>query len=120
MVKTEPISGEMRHGGVPDWQPLLDLVGEATTGWFMWMFDAELADGRILNAYKHVDTRRYVHIAPEGKTYLYVGDHSYERVPVLRALELVFFGWERCVTVDEPCVTIRACPSLWRPDGAQR
>ena len=76
MVQTEPIGGEMRHGGVPDWQPLLDLVGEETTGWFMWMFDAELADGRILNAYKHVDTRRYLHIAPEGKTYLYVGNHT--------------------------------------------
>ncbi|MGH3994438.1 MAG: hypothetical protein ACRDSN_18500 [Pseudonocardiaceae bacterium] len=30
------------------------------------MFEVELTDGTALQAYKHIDTRRYVHLAPDG------------------------------------------------------
>ena len=38
---------------------------------FMWMQAAEFADGRVVHAYKHVDTRRYLHIDGTGHAYRY-------------------------------------------------
>ena len=58
--------GEMMQGETPEWQPLLDAVGEELTGDFMWMFEVRLLDGTPLQAYKHIDSRRYLHLAPDG------------------------------------------------------
>ena len=39
----------------------LDAVGEEVCRDFMWMFEVELSNGKRLQAYKHADTRRYIH-----------------------------------------------------------
>ena len=37
----------------------------------MWMQAAEFDDDRIVHAYKHVDTRRYLHLDTSGHAYRY-------------------------------------------------
>lgn len=65
------ISGRMLPIDTPTWQPLLDFAPEEIED-FMWMFDVELADGTRLHAYKHWWTRRYVHLADDGRAFYYV------------------------------------------------
>jgi hypothetical protein len=57
----------MWQGRTPEWQPLLDAVGEEIAANFMWMFEVRLSDGTPLHAYKHIDTRRYLHLASDGR-----------------------------------------------------
>jgi hypothetical protein len=62
---------------VPEWQPLLDLLAEAADDEsrvlndFMWMHSVRLEDGRLLQAYKHYWTRRYVHLDSDGNAFVY-------------------------------------------------
>jgi hypothetical protein len=37
----------------------------------LWIFEVELTDGTPLQAYKHVDTRGYVHLAPDGAAFVF-------------------------------------------------
>jgi hypothetical protein len=62
MGKARSLRGKATQGDMPDWTPLVGAVGQRAAGDFMWMFDVELANGRFLQAYKHIDTRRYVHL----------------------------------------------------------
>lgn len=43
------------------WPPLLELVPDYVPD-FMWMYEVELEDGTVLQAYKHRWTRRYLYI----------------------------------------------------------
>lgn len=76
----------------PEWQPLLDAVGDDVAGDFMWMFAVELADGRMLQAYKHVETRRYVHLDGRGRAFAYASPDRYRAVPVATALAAALAG----------------------------
>ena len=58
--KPKPIRGEGTQGDTPDWKPLEHLIGEEMIGWFMWMYEVELADGTRLDVYKHRMTRRSI------------------------------------------------------------
>jgi hypothetical protein len=80
MPRRRGIKGEVTQGERPEWEPLVNAVGERVAGDFMWMFEVELSDGRSLQAYKHVDTRRYVHLAPDGQAYFYESPDRY--VPI--------------------------------------
>jgi hypothetical protein len=51
----------------PDWEPLLALVGEPTVGEFMWMTEIALPGGRAIQAYKHIVTRRYLHLTEDSQ-----------------------------------------------------
>ena len=53
------------------WEPLIEAVGERLVGTFMWMYEEEMADGTILHVYKHVHTRRYMHLSTDGRAYAY-------------------------------------------------
>jgi hypothetical protein len=53
----------------PHWEPLLAAVGERLTETFMWMHEGKLSDGTRLHAYKHIHTRRYLHLADDGQAY---------------------------------------------------
>jgi hypothetical protein len=90
MAKNEVRRGVSTQGDTPDWKPLLDAVGEELTGDFMWMFEVELTDGTRLQAYKHIDTRRYVHLDPEGAAFVYQGPDRYRSFPVADVLAAVF------------------------------
>ena len=93
MASSHFIRGEMRGADVPDWKPLETILGsDELCAYFMWMFEVELADGTVLNAYKHRLTRCYLHLAADGRTYYYAGDHNYGTVDPAVAIAAVFRG----------------------------
>lgn len=63
----------------PEWRPLTALLGEHLAEHFMWMHEIRLADGTAVHAYKHVHTRRYLHLAFDGRAFAYLGD-AYLRI----------------------------------------
>jgi hypothetical protein len=55
----------------PEWGPLLELAPDHIDD-FMWMFEVELESGLRLNAYKHIETRKYLHLDKEGRAFAYI------------------------------------------------
>ena len=90
MGKPRARRGKRYQGDKPEWGPLLDAVGERVTGDFMWMFEVVLDDGTPLQAYKHADTRRYVHLAPDGTAFYYEEPDRYRRISAASVLAEVF------------------------------
>jgi hypothetical protein len=84
------LRGEPTQGDTPNWQPLIDLIGEELVGSFMWMFEVELSNGSRIQAYKHIDTRRYIHLNSEGQAFAYRPEDSYLYVDAADVLDEVF------------------------------
>jgi hypothetical protein len=84
--------GTSTQGERPEWAPLLEVVGEEITGDFMWMFEVFLTDGMSLQAYKHIDTRCYIHLASNGEAFVYESPDRYRRLPAADVLAAVFAG----------------------------
>jgi hypothetical protein len=59
-------------------------------GNFIWMFQVELSDGAMLQVYKHIDTRRYIHLSSNGQAFAYEPPSHYRSVPAMRVLAEVF------------------------------
>ena len=72
----------------PEWEPLLELAARHR-GEFMWMFAVELADGTRLQAYKHRETRGYLHLDGQGRAFVFLGDGRYEEDSPRRRLSRV-------------------------------
>jgi hypothetical protein len=83
-------AGDIEQSERPDWYPLLELVGEEVTADFMWMYEVRLKPRGRLQAYKHIDTRRYLHLDRQGKAYDFRGPNRYRRVPAIDALVSAF------------------------------
>ena len=81
---------EMLQGEEPEWGPLLGTVGERVTRDFMWMFEVKLSNGKQLHAYKHIDTRCYVHLDHAGEAFVYLEPGRYRSFPVIEVLAAVF------------------------------
>jgi hypothetical protein len=79
----------------------------------MWMHDVALDDGTIVNAYKHRWTRRYIHLANDGRTFFYAYDRDQETgcywstAPYL-ALAAAFEHWESCDPAPEEETALRS------------
>jgi len=101
MPRRRGIKGEATQGEEPEWEPLVNAVGERVTRDFMWMFEVELSDGRSLQAYKHVDTRRYVHLAASGEAYFYEPPGRYISIPAWEFFAAVFQTLPRLGGVTE-------------------
>ena len=71
------LAGERQGSREPVWEPLIQCVGKLTP-WFMWMGDFELEDGTAMHAYKHSHTRRYFHLATDGRAFQYVCPDFFE------------------------------------------
>jgi hypothetical protein len=99
MVRRGRITGSER----PDWRPLEDLVGEPVAADFMWMFQVELSDGSLLHAYKHIDTRRYIHLDADAAAFAYEEPDRYRPVIAGRVLAEIFATLPRLagVTADQ-------------------
>lgn len=54
-----------------EWAPLLELAPDHIDD-FMWMFEVELESGLRLHAYKHIETRKYLHLDKEGRAFVYI------------------------------------------------
>ena len=65
MPAKKGIAGEMLQCDEPDWLPLALVAGIDLLEDFMWMHEVRLSDGRRLHSYKHIDTRRYLHLDAE-------------------------------------------------------
>lgn len=63
----------------PEWEPLLNLAPDHVVD-FMWMGTVQLTDGTRLQAYKHYWTRRYLHLAEDGRAFVFVPKTRYEEV----------------------------------------
>lgn len=88
------LPGTMLESECPVWKPLLDLVGEPLVEWFMWMYEIELADRSRVHAYKHVSTRRYLHLAEDGRAFAYRSEARYVEIAPREAIDEAFTGWE--------------------------
>lgn len=86
----------LRNYERPDWGPLAMLAPDHI-GDFMWMFEVELESGTRLHAYKHWETRRYLHLDHGGRAFVYIwndeltadDDGRYEEVNPHWVLKLV-------------------------------
>ncbi len=102
------IPGAIYQWELPEWQPLMELVGDLAT-WFMWMGELRLDDGTRLHAYKHRETRRYIHVSPDGRTFQYVpparleddDDGAYRPISRTAAIEEGFLDWASFHEGDE-------------------
>jgi hypothetical protein len=81
------------------WEPLRAAVGLYHADWFMWMFEIELADGSRVHSYKHIHTRRYLHLDGEGHAFVYCGDHLYREIDLDILVDLVIDGFD---PADDP------------------
>jgi hypothetical protein len=84
--------GEMQ-GDDPNWEPLLELASEEIDD-FMWMFEVELEDGAMVQAYKHWWTRRYLHLDFSGRAFVSTGERLYEEADSGELLAAVLRGRE--------------------------
>jgi hypothetical protein len=95
MAAAGTIRGRGTQGEHPNWAPLLELAGPVLVRWFMWMYEVALADGTPVQAYKHVATRRYLHLASPERAFAYVGRQRYCEIGIDEGLADVFFEWEQ-------------------------
>jgi len=104
----------MIQGDRPDWRPLHELVGDRVTGDFMWMYEVELSDGSSLQAYKHIDTRRYIHLDAESAAFAYESPGRYREVPAADVLAEVFAELPRLagVTAEQVEASLQAVNRL--------
>ena len=86
----------------------------------MWMFDLELADGVRAHAYKHVATRRYLHLAEDGRAFVCEGDRRYREIQPRHAIQLAFAGWESLSPEPADLVTHAALLRLVSHRAARR
>jgi hypothetical protein len=76
VAATLPIAHRYEHDREHDWAALERFADLATRSGltvsaddFMWMGAAEFPDGRVVHSYKHVDTRRCLHLDECGHAY---------------------------------------------------
>jgi hypothetical protein len=79
----------------PAWEPLEAAIGSDIAEWFMWTHEIRLVDGWRLHAYKHVSTRRYLHLTEDGRAFDSRGESFYREIRLASAIARAFSGWER-------------------------
>ena len=77
MATERTVRGEMGQYEQPEWKPLEEALADHILSQFMWMGEIRLETGEVLHAYKHRLTRRYLHLAADGTTYVYRGERGY-------------------------------------------
>jgi hypothetical protein len=75
----KPIRGKLLRVDAPEWEPLLNLAPDHVVD-FMWMGTVQLVDGTRLQVYKHYWTRDYLHLAEDGRAFVFVPKTRYEEV----------------------------------------
>jgi hypothetical protein len=90
-------TAQITRGIKPTWEPLLELVGNEVVTGFMWMYALEVDDGAELHAYKSIATRRYLHLAVDGRAFKALNDRDFEETSPGAALVATFEGWEDLV-----------------------
>ena len=66
------VRGEPTHQyDSPEWGPLLELAPDHIDE-FMWMSEIELESGLRLHIYKHIETRKNLHLDKEGRAFVFL------------------------------------------------
>jgi hypothetical protein len=120
MRSARSVAGTMGQGKAPDWGPLENLLDTELCGQFMWMFAVDLQDGTRLNAYKHIWTRCYFHLADDGRAFNYVGEDRYRGVDPYTAIVSVFEdmkGSEHSAAEEEALRAALARARATRPES---
>ena len=105
----DTLNGRPTNSELPYWPPLIDLVGLELVDGFMWMLEILLEDDSMLHAYKHIETRRYLHLHEDGgRAFVCVGPGRYCEVDPRTALEAVVADWELSLVEDADADPIRA------------
>src|ERR1700753_3161339 len=94
MPSIPSFQGHLLHVEAPTWDPLLELIGDRLIRWFMWMSTVELSDGREIQAYKHVPTRRSPHLGNDGSAFAYTQRSRYRQIGHWDAVREAFEGWQ--------------------------
>jgi hypothetical protein len=79
MPSRNAIRGRILKVNAPEWEPLLNLAPDHVDD-FMWMGTVQLTDGTRLQMYKHYWTRDYLHLAEDGRAFVFVPKTRYEEV----------------------------------------
>ena len=108
MLSDHCLLGTVAQYDEPEWAPLESLVGLFLAGWFMWMHEIRLDDGAAVHAYKHIATRRYMHLAEDGRAFVYCSGGAYCEITPHRAIALAFAGWESLSCEPDDPEEIRA------------
>ena len=78
-TKPKKLRGDTVLPDEPNWDPLERAVAQWLPGQFMAMHEVRITNGRRLCAYKHIDTRRYLHLDAELNAYRYGHDNRSHR-----------------------------------------
>jgi hypothetical protein len=57
------------------------------------MHEIELTDGARVHAYKHIDTRRYFHLATDGRVFAYSSTGTYVPIERSEAIDEAFHNF---------------------------
>lgn len=79
MPSRNAVRGRILKIDAPEWEPLLNLAPDHVDD-FMWMGTVQLTDGTRLQMYKHYWTRGYLHLAEDGRAFVFVPKTRYEEV----------------------------------------
>lgn len=88
------LRGTVIQAGNPDWRPLERAVGAELARRFMWMYEVRLDDGTRVDAYKHVMTRRYLHLGADGIALRHGLDGRYRAIALESAIQAAFDGFQ--------------------------
>jgi hypothetical protein len=92
MARARARRGVLEQYEEPCWDPLMSLLGRRLVADFMWMHEVKLLDGTSVHAYKHIDTRRYIHLDQNGQASVYEPEDRYRPMAASRVLSAVFGG----------------------------
>ncbi len=104
----KPISGTVVQVETPSWTALETAVGMVLAPGFMWMFEISLADGTRVDAYKHVESRSYLHLGDDGRAFTYRGERGYLPIELERSVAAVLRGTRLFGQRTAPTVPRRA------------
>lgn len=113
MDRFQAIDGRVIQDEAPDWAPLRAVVDGSLVEWFMWMYEVRLGDGSPLHAYKHVTTRRYLHLTADGRAFDY-RDGRFGRIALASSIVRAFAGWERALPPPRQTRAVRAAVAAAR------
>lgn len=94
MASQPAIRGWVAQAEEPSWSALEAALGTELCTWFMWVCEVRLDDGRRIDVYKHITTRRYLHLGPGGSALRPIGVGDYRGVDLPLAITTAFAGWQ--------------------------
>ena len=110
--------GWLEQYKAPVWEPLVAAVGQRLAETFMWMQEEELDDGSVLHAYKHIHTRRYLYLTPDGRAFEHAHCGGFVPMRLDFAIEQalctwwILSGWEAEDAEAVRDAVVRAADSL--------